>query len=83
MITGASRGIGRAIAIQFAEQGADIFLCATNMENLEETKARASRYECRVELQTIDLSDRKKLAEMVQNAIELFGKIDILVNEYF
>ena len=39
LITGASRGIGRAIALRYAEQGADLFLTATNAELLDETRA--------------------------------------------
>jgi len=38
LITGAGRGIGRAIALKYAEEGADLFLNATRMETLEETK---------------------------------------------
>ena len=41
LITGASRGIGRAIALRYAEEGADLFLTATNAALLDETRALA------------------------------------------
>jgi len=80
MITGAGRGIGRAIAIRFAQEGADLFLCATRIETLKETQELASKYGQRVELYTVDVAEREAVKTMVEKSIELFGKIDILVN---
>jgi len=42
LVTGASRGIGRAIALRYAEEGADLFLTATSRAKLEETQALAA-----------------------------------------
>lgn len=80
LITGAGRGIGRAIAIKFAQEGADLFLCATRMETLKETQNLASKYGRRIELYTVDVADRQAVETMIQKAIDLFGQIDILVN---
>lgn len=80
LITGASRGIGRAIAVKFAQEGADLFLCATNMEKLKETCEQASKWGKRIELYAVDVADRSAVETMVQKAIEVFGRIDILVN---
>jgi len=80
LITGAGRGIGRAISIAFAREGADLFLCATRMETLKETQKLASRSGRRIELYTVDVADRGAVEAMIQKAIELFGRIDILVN---
>lgn len=80
LITGASRGIGRGIALKFAQEGADLFLCATQMEKLKETKELASASGRTIELYTVDVAERDAVETMVQKAIDSFGKIDILVN---
>ncbi|MBW1708817.1 MAG: 3-oxoacyl-ACP reductase FabG [Deltaproteobacteria bacterium] len=80
LITGAGRGIGRAIAIQFADEGADLFLCATRMETLEETQELAARSGQQIELYPTDVADRDAVSAMVQKTIDSFGQIDILVN---
>lgn len=80
-ITGGGRGIGREIALKFAGEGADLFLCATRMETLEETKSLADGTGARVELYVGDVSERDQVEAMVKTAIEeKFGRIDILVN---
>lgn len=80
MITGASVGIGRAVALRLAEEGADLILMDINKEKLlsveEEIKKIGGRslvYEC-------DVSCEAKVNEVVADALEHFGKIDILVN---
>ena len=80
LITGASRGIGRGIALKFAQEGADLFLCATNMEKLKETRELASASDRKIELYTVDISERDAVEAMVRKAIDIFGQIDILVN---
>lgn len=80
LITGAGRGIGREIALGFANEGADIFLNATRMETLEETRQLVTGSGNRVEIYPADVSDREAVKNMVQKALELFGRIDILVN---
>lgn len=80
MITGASVGIGRAVALCLAEQGADLVLLDINNEQLlavgEETKKLGSKvltYKC-------DVSSEEEVNEATADAIKHFGKIDILVN---
>ncbi len=80
MITGASVGIGRAVALCLAEQGADLVLLDVNIEQLldvgEEIKkfgGRCLTYEC-------DVSNEERVNEVVAGVMEYFGKIDILVN---
>jgi len=80
LITGASRGIGQAIAVKFAQEGADLFLCATDMKKLQETRKQTKKFERRVELYALDIADRSAVEVMVGKAIQSFGKIDILVN---
>ena len=80
LITGASRGIGRAIALRYAEQGADLFLTATSAGKLEEAKALAEAHGARVVVHCADVGDRACVETMVGAAIAVFGRIDVLVN---
>lgn len=80
LITGAGRGIGREIAVRFAKEGADLFLNATRLETLNETRRLASDSGRRLELHPADVSDRTAVEEMVKKALDRFGRIDILVN---
>lgn len=80
LITGASRGIGRAIALRYAEEGADLFLTATSLPKLEETKALAEAQGARAVLHCADVSERSAVEGMVGAAIAAFGRIDVLVN---
>jgi meso-butanediol dehydrogenase/(S,S)-butanediol dehydrogenase/diacetyl reductase len=80
LITGASRGIGRAIALRYAEEGADLFLTATNRGKLEETKALAAAHGGKVALHLADVSERAAVEAMVDEAVKSMGRIDVLVN---
>ncbi|MBW2622069.1 MAG: SDR family oxidoreductase, partial [Deltaproteobacteria bacterium] len=80
LITGAGRGIGRQIAIRYAQEGADLYLCATRLETLEETRKLAVGSCKRIELYPVDVTDRTAVEAMVKDALEKFGRIDILVN---
>lgn len=80
LITGAGRGIGRSIAEKYAQEGANLFLNATRLETLEETKSLVSKYGTKIELCPMDVSNREGVEKMVQQAVDSFGKIDILVN---
>lgn len=80
LITGAGRGIGRAIAIKFAREGSDLFLCATRMETLEQTARLVAEFGSKTELYPVDVADRSVVEKMVQQAVDAFSRIDILVN---
>jgi 3-oxoacyl-[acyl-carrier protein] reductase len=80
LVTGASRGIGKACAIALAAAGCRVALAARSLENLEETTAsmRASGSETfPVEM---DLSNRDSVVNSISRTTKEFGRIDILVN---
>lgn len=81
LITGGSKGIGRAIAELFGRAGADLFLCARNEQPLVEA-VEAIRRETgvRVEAITADLANRDDLVCLAGEAVRRLGKVDILVN---
>lgn len=80
IITGASRGIGRAIAKSFAEEGAEVLLTATGLTQLQDTLADCVSGGGKVLTMAADVSDRAQAEAMVTRAVEAFGGLDVLVN---
>src|SRR5438309_527290 len=80
LITGGSRGLGRAIAQAFAEAGADLVLVGTNAHNLEQAQAELSPLRRRVDLLVADLSSTEETQWMCERVLSDFGLIQILVN---
>ncbi|MBR5885890.1 MAG: 3-oxoacyl-[Alistipes sp.] len=81
LITGARRGIGKAVAKKFAEQGADIaFVYAGHSDAVEETIAELSQFGIRVKAYAADASDFAQAHAAVEQAVSDLGRIDILVN---
>ena len=80
LVTGAARGIGRAIAERLAAEGADLALCDLNVDWLADTieavKAKGKRVQCFA----VDVSCSEDVKAAVDGAVEAFGRIDILVN---
>ncbi len=81
LITGASRGIGRAISVKFAEEGYQAVLTARNTKHLQET-AEIIRKNGETDPLVIpaNLRDSHQTSRLVGSTIQRFGKIDILVN---
>jgi NAD(P)-dependent dehydrogenase (short-subunit alcohol dehydrogenase family) len=80
LVTGASRGIGRAIAETLAAEGFDLTVCARKPEPLEDV-ARSLRDEGRdVEVVAGNLADEDVIREAVRRHRERFGRLDVLVN---
>jgi NAD(P)-dependent dehydrogenase (short-subunit alcohol dehydrogenase family) len=80
LVTGASRGIGKGIALSFAEAGADLVLAARTMEDLEQTAQEAAAHGVRAETISMDAYDLDQVYAAVDAVTEHFGKIDVLVN---
>ena len=80
VITGASSGIGEAAAEQFAKKGANIVLVARRKEKLEQVEKKLSKYSTKILVQVCDVSDKEQVKQMSEKVIEIFSKIDVLVN---
>jgi 3-oxoacyl-[acyl-carrier protein] reductase len=80
IITGASRGIGRAIALKLAEDGAAVMLAARNAELLQEVGAEIQSLGGRAAWLSLDLRKPDAPALLVQKTLEVLGGIDIVVN---
>jgi NAD(P)-dependent dehydrogenase (short-subunit alcohol dehydrogenase family) len=83
LVTGASRGIGRATALALAQAGAEVYLAADGTsEELSSVAAacRGQRASARAESGLFELANPGDVQRMVDSAIECFGRIDILVN---
>jgi 3-oxoacyl-[acyl-carrier protein] reductase len=80
IVTGAARGIGQAIAVKLASEGADVALCDVEKDWLAETVDLITATERRVECFAVDVSNGAAVQTAVDQIIETFGKIDILVN---
>jgi len=80
LVTGAARGIGQAIALKLAAEGADLALCDLNAEWLEETAGKVRELGRRVECYSVDVSNGDAVNETVKAVEKDFGQIDVLVN---
>ena len=80
LITGGARGNGRAIAISFAKEGADIAVGDVNAEEAAKTCIEIEALSRKALALTMDVTDYTKVEEAVNKILDKFGKVDILVN---
>jgi NAD(P)-dependent dehydrogenase (short-subunit alcohol dehydrogenase family) len=80
IITGAARGIGRAIALGFAREGARVAIADIRLEQAQATAHDIQRLGGKALALGIDVSDLAQLDQMVAQTVERFGRIDILHN---
>ena len=80
LVAGGSRGIGRAIALTFAQAGANVSICARGEKALRETEAELRNFGHAVHATTCDLGDCDAVKRYVAAAADALGGIDVLVN---
>ena len=80
LITGGSRGIGKGIARQYAENGAVVVISGRNEEALKAAAAQIRSEGGRADWITADVTDRGQIEHMVSEVLLRYGRIDILVN---
>ena len=80
LITGGARGIGKAIAMNFARQGADVVVGDVNLEEAEKTAKEIESLGRKSMALILDVTDYAKVEEAVNKILDKFTKIDILVN---
>ena len=81
LVTGASRGIGRAIAVALAKNGADVAInYSGNEAAAKETESLCAEYGVKTLVIKADVSDAESCKAMIEQVKESFGKLDILVN---
>ena len=80
VITGASRGLGKAFALKFAEEGAKLFLTTTNLERAQDTIKEVKAKGTEVAMVQADISIEKDCQKIADEAKKKYGKVDILIN---
>ena len=80
IITGASSGIGKALAIEFAKKGSKVVLAARNPENLNSVLDEVKQYNTEAIAVVADVSLVDDCENLIKKTIETFGKINILIN---
>ncbi|MDR3310457.1 MAG: SDR family oxidoreductase [Oscillospiraceae bacterium] len=79
-VTGASSGMGRAIATLFAAEGATVIAVARRLERLEQLAAENASAAGKIVPRAGDVSDEPGITALLNSAFDEFGKVDILVN---
>jgi NAD(P)-dependent dehydrogenase (short-subunit alcohol dehydrogenase family) len=80
LVTGAKRGIGRSIALTFAEAGADVVVCGRTLPEIEKVAAEIKALGRRSLAVKTDVSIRSEVEGLVDLIVKEFGTLDILVN---
>ena len=80
LITGAGRGIGKAIARTFAKEKCNLMLTARTKSELEQTTNELNKEGIKVEYQIADVSKKTDVEKLVDRTIRIFGQCDVLIN---
>ena len=80
VVTGASRGIGRAIAHALAREGAKLVLTARDQQQLERVAGELTKYGTAIHVVPADMRDEVQIKHLIDTAISKLGKLEILIN---
>jgi len=81
VVTGATKGIGRAVAERFASSNFDVAACARNEQNLQLLKDELEgKYGVNVYVKSADISDKRQVTEFTKSVLSLHRPVDVLVN---
>src|SRR5580693_104780 len=80
VVTGGGRGLGAAIALAFAEVGADVVIASRTQSELEAVAEKVRAVGRRAHIVTADLAQPEVTAELAEEAVKAFGRLDIVVN---
>lgn len=81
LVTGGSRGLGKAMARGFAEHGARVMICSRSEEELERAAAEIGEgLDAEIFYEVADMANRESVDQLAYRALEVFGTVDILVN---
>lgn len=80
IVTGASAGMGKEIALKYAEEGAKVLAVARRLERLTALAEEAKDLSGEIIPYAADMADQQKVEAMIEEAIKTFGRLDILVN---
>ena len=80
LVTGASRGIGKAISLALAGAGATVLLSARTVEKLKEVKAEIEKGGGKAEVLPVDISKTSDIINLFRDIKDRFGRLDILIN---
>jgi len=81
LVTGGSKGLGKAMSRGFAEAGANVIICSRHEDELKKAAAEIKDgLNVRVEYKVVDMHDRKQVADLADWALKTLGRVDVLVN---
>src|SRR3954464_2909715 len=81
LVTGGSKGLGKSMALGFAEAGANVLISSRHEDELRQTAGElASRVSSRIEWAVADMVDRAGVDALAKTAMQRLGRVDILVN---
>lgn len=80
IVTGSSRGIGRGIALAFAEAGANVLLASRTQDDLDQVAAEVEALGAKAVTVALDATNLESLATLPAHALETFGRLDVVVN---
>ena len=80
LVTGASQGLGKALALAYAEEGAKVVVNSRNEDSIKPVAEQIEEEGAEVLAVTADVSDGGDVQKLIDAAVERFGRIDVLVN---